>query len=77
MNIYEYQSKDTGNKSVFTKFEEYSYAKKPSVAYSTFHTFVCKLAGKNYRQMYGKLKMRLNVFWQSYMPHIWSIQYFA
>ena len=36
--------------------------KKPSVAYLTFHTFARKLAGKNYRQMYEKLKMQLNVF---------------
>ena len=36
-----------------------------------------KLAGKKYRQIYGKLKMCLNVFWHSYIPQIWSIQSFA
>ena len=38
------------------KLEGCSCARKPSVEFLTFHTFVRKLAGKNYRQMYGKLK---------------------
>ena len=31
--------------------------KKRSVVFLTFHIFACKLAGKNYRQMHGKLIM--------------------
>ena len=37
-----------------------SCARKPSVVFLTFHTFACKLAGKNYWQMYGKLKCDLS-----------------
>ena len=32
-------------KSVFTKFEGFSSARKHSVAFLTFHTFACKLVG--------------------------------
>ena len=49
-------------KIVFTKSEGCSYARKHSVAFLTFQSFACELAGKNYRQMYGKLRMRLKVF---------------
>ena len=44
--IYEQQGKDTRQTSIFTKFEGCSCASKPSVAFLTFHTFACKLAGK-------------------------------
>ena len=44
--IYEQQSKDTRHKSVFTKSEECSCARKPLVAFLTFRTFPCKLSGK-------------------------------
>ena len=50
-----------GKKIIFTKFEGFGYARKRSVPFLTYHAFACKLAGKNYGQMYGKLKMRLNV----------------
>ena len=49
MNSEQYikkQSKNTRQKSEFTKFEEFSCARKPSVAFLTFHAFACKLAGK-------------------------------
>ena len=75
--MYEQQSKDSLKKTVFTKFERCSCARKRSVPFLTFHTFTCKLEGKNYRQMYGRLKLRRNVFYHSYIPQIWSIQFFA
>ena len=46
MNDICIQSKDTRQKSVFTKFEGCSSGRKPSVAFVIFHTFAFKSAGK-------------------------------
>ena len=72
--IYEQQSYDTRQKTILNKFKGWSCARKHSVAFLIFHTFVytffsCQLAGKVW-----KLKTWLNVFKHSSIPQIWWIQ---
>ena len=43
----------------------------------TSHKLLLKIVrGKKYRQMYGKLKTRLDAFWHSYIPPFFFLKIF-
>ena len=80
--IHELETFGTRKRILRKKLEGCTCARKRSVVFWTFHTFPCIFFPRAIfrafanKQMYGKLKTRLDAFWHSYIPPIFFLKSF-